>query len=93
MTAAHIIGQSSVTLWGLTSPERLARQLAGIDGVVLSLEAPESLPGNLLLVRADYLFEPRTLEGLLQRGGVLMDGDAPAAAVVEVAHVRTAEAL
>ena len=93
MTAAHIIGQSSVTLWGLTSPERLARQLAGIDGVVLSLEAPGSLPGNLLLVRADYLFEPRTLEGLLQRGGVLMDGDAPAAAAVEAAHVRTAEAL
>ena len=93
MTAAHIIGQSSVTLWGLTSPERLARQLAGIDGVVLSLEAPGSLPGNLLLVRADYLFEPRTLEGLLQRGGVLMDGHAPAAAAVEAAHARTAEAL
>ena len=93
MTAAHIIGQSSVTLWGLTSPERLARQLAGIDGVALSLEAPGSLPGNLLLVRADYLFEPRTLEGLLQRGGVLMDGDAPAAAAVEAANVRTAEAL
>ena len=93
MTAAHIIGQSSVTLWGLTSPERLARQLARIDGVELSLEAPGSRPGNLLLVRADYLFEPRTLEGLLRRGGVLMDGDAPAAAAVQAANVPTAEAL
>ena len=93
MTTAHIIGQSSVSLWGLASPERLARQLARIDGVELSLEAPGSRPGNLLLVRADYLFEPRTLAGLLRRGGVLMDGDSPAAAAVEAADARTAEAL
>ena len=93
MTAAHIIGQSSVPLWGLTSAERLARQLARIDGVELSLEAPGSLAGNRLLVRADYLFEPRTLQGLLQRGGVLMDGDVPAAAAVEASNVEVALAM
>ena len=93
MTAAHIIGQSSVTLWGLTSQERLARQLARIEGVELSLEAPGSVAGDALLIRADYLFEPRTLSELLQRGGVLMDGDAPAAAAVEGSSVAAAEAL
>ena len=93
MTTAHILGQSSVTLWGLTSPERLARQMAGVDGVELSVEAPGSLAGNTLLVRADYLFEPRTLKGLLQRGGVLMDGDVPAAAAVEASNVEAAAAL
>ena len=93
MTAAHILGQSGVSLWGLASHERLARQLARIDGVELSPEAPGSLPGQALLVRADYLFEPRTLHGLLQRGGVLMDGDAPAAAAVEASKAQAAEAL
>ena len=93
MTAAHILGQSGVSLWGLASHERLARQLARIDGVELSHEAPGSLAGKALLVRADYLFEPRTLQGLLQRGGVLMDGDAPAAAALEASQAQAAEAL
>ena len=93
MTAAHIIGQSSVTLWGLTSEQRLARQLARIDGVELSTEPPGTIAGTLLLVRADYLFEPRTLSGLLQRGGVLMDGDSPAAVAVDSSQAQVAEAL
>ncbi len=93
MFAAHILGQSDITLWGLTSQERLTRQLAGIDGVELSLEAPASQAGNALLIRADYLFEPRTLKGLLQRGGVLMDGDVPAAAAVEASQVEAAQTL
>ena len=93
MTAAHILGQSGISLWGLTSHERLARQLARIDGVELSHEAPGSLAGQALLVRADYLFEPRTLMGLLQRGGILMDGDAPAAAAVEASKAQAALAL
>ena len=93
MFAAHILGQSDITLWGLTSQERLTRQLAGIDGVELSLEAPASHAGDALLIRADYLFEPRTLKGLLQRGGVLMDGDVPAAAAVEASQVEVAQAL
>ena len=93
MTAAHIIGQSSLTLWGLTSHARLARQLARIEGVELSSKAPGSLAGNALLIRADYLFEPRTLKGLLQRGGVLMDGDVAAAAAVEASQVEVPQAL
>ena len=93
MTVAHILGQSSVTLWGLTSHERLTRQLARINDVDLSPEAPGSLAGNVLLIRADYLFEPRTLTELVRCGGVLMDGDAPAAATVEASNVATAEAL
>ena len=93
MTAAHILGQSDATLWGLTSEERLARQLVRIDGVELALGAPGSLAGDALLVRADYLFEPRTLSELLQRGGVLMDGDAPAAAAVQASDIGAAKAL
>ena len=93
MTAAHIIGQSSVTLWGLTSPERLARQLARIEGVELFPGAPGNAVGDALLIRADYLFEPRTLSGLLQRGGVLMADDVPAAAAVDATGVEAATAL
>ena len=93
MIAAHIIGKSSLTLWGLTSHARLARQLARIENVELSSEAPEGRAGKALLIRADYLFEPRTLKGLLQRGGLLMDGDVPAAAAVEASQVKVAGAL
>ena len=93
MIAAHILGQSGVTLWGLTSHERLTRQLAHIDGVELSPEPPASSASNALLIRADYLFEPRTLKGLVQRGGVLMDGDVPAAAAVGASKVEVAQSL
>jgi len=82
-TRAYIIGDSAVVLWGISSRERLARQLAGLPEVELA-ESREALADsdNMLLLRADYLFEVRTLTALLERKGVLMHGQEAAAAHV-----------
>ena len=84
----RILGASQVRLWGLTSRERLLRQAAG-----LGIAAGAAPAGKVLLVREDYLYEPRTLSGLLRHGGVLMDNAAAAAAAVAAADAPTAQAL
>lgn len=85
-TRAYILGDSAVVLWGISSRERLGRQLAAVSGVVLA-ESLEALAGadSALLLRADYLYEVRTLTSLLGRKGLLVHGDDPAAAHVDAA--------
>ena len=91
---AFIVGESRVRLWGLASGERIARQLRAVGGVQLAgrWEAVARAERALLL-RVDYLYEIRTLAGLLQQRGLLMDGEAPAAALVDGADAETAKAL
>ena len=72
----RILGSCQVRLWGLSSPERLLRQAPSL-GIAQGSDGEPA--DEVLLVRADYLYEPRTLSGLLRRGGVLMDGPAAAA--------------
>ena len=66
MTIAVILGASDVRLWGLTSQERLSRQMAEV-GVT---DAPDRPPADatepILMVRQDYLYEPRTLSSLIE---------------------------
>lgn len=86
----QILGACEVRLWGLSSRERLLRQAAGLGVAERAGAAPA---GRVLLVRGDYLYEPRTLSGLLRRGGVLMDNSVAAAAAVAAADAPAAEAL
>lgn len=90
-TRAYIIGDSAVVLWGISSRERLGRQLAAIPEVTLVDEQAE-LAGaeKALILRADYLFEVRTLTALMEREGILLhlkDSEADAAA----AHVKVTD--
>lgn len=83
---------SSTRLWGLSSTERLRRQIREIGGVTW-LGNAESLPtaGRLLLLDGRYLFEIRTLQGLLQHPGSVLFASAdgkPAAALVEAAQAQ-----
>ncbi len=68
MIYLHILDQSEVRLWGLTQAQRLQRQLQSITDYATWPGAAAAAPteGSVLVVRADYLFEARTLEGLLQ---------------------------
>ena len=64
--AVRIVGESPVTLWGLDAAERLRRQLA-------SLGMDSSTSGeSVLLLRAEYLFETRTISSLLARPGTVL---------------------
>lgn len=85
-TEVHLVGQCTVTLWGLTSRERLRRVLRRLPDAQL-MEAGRPLPddGNVLLLREDYLYDERVLRGLLRSEGVALqdprDGKIVAACV------------
>lgn len=93
--SARVLEQSPVKLWGLSSTERLRRQLREIGGIVW-LDAGDALPENglVLLLSGRYLFEIRTLCGLLQHpGAVLCSNSAdPATAAAALVDARQAAA-
>lgn len=72
-TYACILGESPVRLWGLTSHERLRRQLqnAGVERLVEASTEPPS-GGSVLFFRADHLFDSRIVQDLLHTDDVLL---------------------
>jgi phosphatidylglycerophosphate synthase len=83
--SALVLNDSDISLWGLTSRRRLQRQLreiGGVDWIEKLSELPAS--GKVLLLDGGYLFEVRTLAGLLDvDNAVLVCGqDDSAAALV-----------
>lgn len=87
---ALVLAEAPTKLWGLSSSERLRRQLREIGGVTwqgMETRLPES--GQVLLLNGHYLFEIRTLRELLARPGSVLfapaDGQ-PAAAFVDAAR-------
>ena len=91
---ALVLEQTPVKLWGLSASERLRRQLQEAGGVKL-VASPAELPdtGQVLLLNGHYLFEVRTLAGLLTKSNSLLrcpqDGGV-AAAIVDAANVDAA---
>ena len=87
---ALVFENSPVRLWGLDSTQRLRRQLRQLNkeqsakaGHVHWLDDQADLPerGSVLVLNGTYLFEVRTLEGLLQQpGSILLHDDGPIAA-------------
>jgi len=91
---ALILGESPVKLWGLSASERLRRQLKEAGGTEV-VASPAGLPGSgpVLLLNGHYLFEVRTLAGMLSLENVLLicpqDGGV-AAALVDADNVEIA---
>ena len=91
---ALVLEETPVKLWGLSASERLRRQLQEAGGVML-VAAPAELPGSgqVLLLNGRYLFEVRTLAGLMSKRNSLLrcpqDGGV-AAAIVDAANVDAA---
>ncbi len=90
---ACIVGRSAVRLWGLDGGERLRRQARAVGlGIADSMVFPPT--GWVLLARADYLFEERTLRDLAGRPGTLLLAVADDASSIAVAaHVPAAAAV
>ncbi|MEQ8858163.1 MAG: CDP-alcohol phosphatidyltransferase family protein [Pseudomonadales bacterium] len=65
---AHVVGRSDVRLWSLSANERIRRQLTQTGDVTL-VDTLDAVPANasVLLLRADFLYEVRTLKALLER--------------------------
>ncbi|MCH7507261.1 MAG: hypothetical protein IID60_08170, partial [Proteobacteria bacterium] len=87
ITHALVLEESPVKLWGLSSRERISRQLQAIGGVELIKQGSEMpTSGRVLLMNGHFLFEIRTLAGLLQRHNTVLThpGDGlPAAVIVD----------
>ena len=89
MIQVELLADSPFKLWGLSSRERLRRQVAQVPGLQLTDGAPGAAAADaVLMLRADYLFEVRTLKALLSRPDTVLlcavDGR-PAAALVRKA--------
>ena len=89
--AALIVGSSPQPLWGITSSERIERQLraAGINDLVGSVN-DIAAADRVLLINANYLFEVRTLTGLLQHLPSLLE--CPEDGRIAAAHINGAQA-
>ena len=85
---AHIINDSPVKLWGLTSRQRKLRVLksAGVTDIVKDLTA---VPNNssVLLLRGDFLFDDRIIHYLVKHPDVLLKVSMPPNNPFVAAHV------
>lgn len=93
MLFVHSIGDNQVRIWGLSSRERLARQIGEI-GDARWIDDLSALPegASVLISRSDYIMEVRTLRELLKRSDTVLcaaDGK-PAAAVVSTSTAKQA---
>lgn len=95
---ALVAGQSAVRLWSLDAHERIRRQLKQAGKVTL-LDSPAALKtlsatDSILILRADYLYEVRTLNALMERPNtVLAHADQKRAAAAYVDAPLAADTL
>lgn len=91
---AHIINDSPVKLWGLTSRDRILRVLrsAGVTDVVRDLkEVPDN--NSILLLRGDCLFDDRIIHYLVQTPDVTLQVSSSADNPVVAAHVGNSKSV
>ncbi len=100
MTIYALVSENSpVRLWGLSSEQRLRRQLkeiskesCGDSGDINWLKSDDGAPagGRVLLLNGSFLFESRTLKGVLEQlNSVLQHTDKTvAAAFIDAGHIQ-----
>lgn len=94
---AILVGSSEVRLWNLSTEQRIRRQLAQVDQFSL-VSALSEVPDDamVLALRADFLYEVRTLKSLVERPDTLLahpDQDVVAAGLVSARHAESAVAV
>jgi len=90
---AHILGDSPIKIWGLTSYERKLRVLknAGVAHIVDDIAAvPEN--SSILLLRGDFLFDDRVINYLVQTPDVMLKIPRGPADGFVAAHVAVGQA-
>lgn len=89
---AVLVGASTVSIWGMSSAERLRRQLerAGVADVRADAESLTGA-GPVAILRLDWAYEQRLIDELVRRpGAALVSGDEVAAACVSAAEAQAA---
>jgi hypothetical protein len=89
-----MLSDSPVKLWGLSSRQRLRRQIREMGGIEWLEDMAELPPdGSVLLLDGNYLFEIRTLRNLLDQPDSILhcaSDERPAAAFVGAEHAALA---
>ena len=93
----HIIDESLVKHWGLTSRQRLLRVLnrVGVSDIVDDI-AKVSPNSSVILLRGDYLFDDRVVKYLVQTPDILLrisDAKTGVPVAARVVSGQTAQAL
>jgi phosphatidylglycerophosphate synthase len=100
MTIYALVSENSpIRLWGLSSAQRLQRQLREIDKAscgelsdIRWLKSIDKVPasGQVLLLNGSFLFENRTLKGVLKNLNAILQhtDNTTAAAFIDVGHLR-----
>jgi len=88
-----IFAETPVKLWGLSSRQRLERILKNMN-ITSWLEHPaEADPGDsILLLRADYLYDARLLQNLVQKPGTVLQVATQDGNKAVAAHVSATQA-
>jgi len=99
---AFVSENSTVRLWGLSSAQRLQRQLKAIARELTTdkndihwLKNTSEVPANgqILLLNGTFLFENRTIKGVLEQSNTVLqsEDESPAAAYVDAAFVKAVQ--
>lgn len=91
-TTAVLVGSSTVSIWGMSSAERLTRQLAraGVRDVLASAEGLEA-SGGVVILRLDFALDQRLIDALASRpGATLTAGGTPVATHVPGSQAQAA---
>lgn len=89
----HISQSSSITIWDMSSGERMER-LLGLSVIPIGEESLTALPPeeHVLLIRGDYLFDDRLIKHLGATPNLVLKLDGVAGQVL-AAHVPAAQAM
>jgi phosphatidylglycerophosphate synthase len=93
MMYAHLLNESSISIWGLEPRQRILRVLKDLraDNVVDDVSA---VPDNntVLLLRGDYLYDDRLLNYLAQTPDKMLSIPGEQGPIVVAAHVASSQA-
>ncbi len=70
----RIIGDCPVVLWGLSSAERLHRQIRSTGTVIAAADSALQPKDTVLLLRRDYVYDQRIIRNLIAERGVVLQG-------------------
>lgn len=83
---ARVVGHGPVRIWGLSSRERLRRQL-NAAGVSLEASPKEAHARTVVIVHAGYVYDQRIITALVSQPGVILEADCDGERRAVAAHV------
>jgi len=95
-TYIHVFGDSESNLWGLSGKERLLRTLDNRNDLSFIDKLSQApVDGSVLLLRGDYLYEPRVLNELLitEEERVICESDSEDIAAIKMSNVNSDEII